>query len=336
MSACTIRPHSILCLTLALACGCSRNDGGGVDEGEAADASGAASTGDSEGGGSSDAPGDDGSGGLELPDEDSGGAESDGGESGEAADGCAAVDVLFVIDNTETMIEEQDKLRAAAGPFVAEIALQTFGIPIPPAPVPDIHVGVVTTDGHELVTANEIDCAFASGTGWMSMSASLATELDCAAAVGTAGDPDERPAQTLLAALAPEVVGIGGANQGFLREEALLVVVIVTDEEDDHEALTQWGSEGDPAQWAEQLAAVKGGALQDVVVIAVAGVPKPNACPVYQWNGSDGAEIAPRISALAQSFPVHAVEDACAAEYTESLLGQVPSIVHACHGYVMP
>jgi hypothetical protein len=159
-------------------------------------------------------------------------------------------------------------------------------------------------------------------------------ELGCASAQGTMGDPDERPIQRALESLAPELQGLGGANEGFLRESGPLVVVIVTDEEDDLEALTEWGSEGDPADWREAFAATQDGHAQDVVPLVLAGIASPNACPPFQWNGLEGAELAPRLWEFAESFPHHAVGDACAAEYVSFLNGAVPEVVDACNAWV--
>ena len=72
------------------------------------------------------------------------------------------------------------------------------------------------------------------------------------------------------------------------------------------------------------------------VVLSLIGTEKPNACPEFQWDGSEGAEIAPRLREFTESFPRNAVGDVCAAEYGTFLDGVVPQIVQACQNYVLP
>jgi len=245
---------------------------------------------------------------------------------------CTTLDILVVIDNSDTMAQEQAKLATALGPFIAMAQSQLPGV------MDSIHVAVLATDAPDFVTSTPAaECTpYASGASWMALGPTLDAELACATALGVEGDADERPVQMTIEALAPEQLGLGGAHEGFLREEGPLVVVLVTDEEDDFEEETEWGSEGDPADWVAAIAATKGGYEQDVVVLALVGTEKPNACPDYQWNGVDGAELAPRLIELTESFPRHAVGDVCAAEYGTFLTGAMPQIVEACGSYVLP
>ena len=273
--------------------------------------------------------------------EDDGADESSGSdESGEESSTgeplptvpCTTLDILVVVDNSDTMTQEQAKLGTALAPFVALAQSQLPGV------MSSIHVAVLTTDAPEFVTSTPLaQCTpYASGASWMAYGETLTTELACALALGVDGDADERPVQMTIEALAPERIGLGGVNEGFLREDGPLVIVLVTDEEDDFEAETEWGSTGDPADWVTAIAAAKGGYEQDVVVLSLVGTEKPNACPDEQWNGMDGAEIAPRLVELTESFPHHAVGDVCAAEYDTFFTAAVPQLVDACGSYVMP
>jgi hypothetical protein len=269
--------------------------------------------------------------------DESSGGDTDGGDESSTGEPlptvpCTTLDILVVVDNSDTMTEEQAKIAMALGPFVTLAQSELPGV------MGSIHVGVLSTDAPELVTSTPTaQCTpYASGASWMAYGDTLTTELACALALGVGGDADERPVQMTIEALAPEQIGLGGANQDFLREEGPLVVIFVTDEEDDFEPETEWGSSGDPADWVAAIAATKGGHEQDVVVLALVGTEKPNACPDYQWNGVDGAEIAPRLAELTESFPRHAVGDVCGAEYGTFLTGAVPQIVEACGNYVLP
>lgn len=258
---------------------------------------------------------------------------SDGGSSddGLPIEPCTAVDLLFVVDNSEPMLEEQIRLRAAALAFVQMIAGSI------PTLMSDLHIGVITTDDDLMVQETAAPCGpYEGGASWMSStSTALATELECALSVGVAGSPNERPMDMLAGALSDDNLAPGGFHNGFLREEALLVVLLVTNEEDEPEKDTGWGSMGDPADWAQTLAARKGGLAKDVVVLSLVGIPEPNAC-LGPWDGMEGAQHAPRLIELTESFPQGAVGDVCAQEYASFLLGVVPGVAAACANYTPP
>jgi len=320
-------------LALFAVLGCRAGEGGGFDFGEGG------STGviDPTLGGSSSGT-----------DETTGGSESSDGGEDESTDGgsedegttgeppptvqCTTLDILVVVDNSDTMAEEQAKLTQALPQFIASVQSQL------PDVMGSIHVGVLATDSPLFVTATPAaTCTpYASGANWLAAGETLATELACATSLGVAGDPDERPMQMTIEALSPEQLGTEGFHDGFLREAGPLVIVLVTDEEDDLEPETEWGSEGDPADWVTAIAASKGGWVQDVVVLSLVGHDKPNACPEYQWNGVDGAELAPRLIEFTESFPRHAVGDPCAMEYTTFLNAAAAQVVEACGNYVEP
>lgn len=243
---------------------------------------------------------------------------------------CTSLDVVFVVDDSDTMAEEQVRLQTAAAAWIEQLNAQI------PTVVDDVRIGVITTDDSGFATADAAGtpCAFASGAPWMTLGPTLGTELACALARGVAGDPDERPMDMLQAALADEALAPGGVHDGFLRDEGLLVVVLLTDEEDDLEQPTQWGSAGDPPDWVDALAAKKGGYARNVVAVSLIGHDKPNACPAFQWDGMEGAEIAPRLIEFTESFPQGAVGDVCAAEYSTFLTSILPGVAAACDQYV--
>lgn len=264
------------------------------------------------------------------------GSGSEGSESSTGAPPpavpCTGIDLLFVVDDSEPMSEEQMRLRMAAPAFVQQV---TAAIP---TLAEGINLGVITTDDELFVQGNAMPCApYEGGNNWMLGSSTvLATELDCALDVGVAGSPDERPMEMLLGALSDEHLMPGGFHDGFLRESALLVVVLVTNEEDEYEKDTEWGSIGNPPEWVGAIAARKGGWEHDVVVLSLLGTEKPNACPDFQWDGTEGAQVSPRLIEFTQAFPQGAVGDICAADYGPFLQGVVPGIVAACADYTPP
>lgn len=322
------RTTSLGVVVLALA-GCNHDAGGGspFDAGEGGTASVPTTAGSDDGIGTTaastgDDAGDTGSTG------DPGVSSSGGGSSGgEPTEPCTTLDVLVVIDDSDAMADEQAKLTAALPAFMTAVDAALPGV------MHAIHLGVITTDDAGLVVETATACGFASGAHWMGMGEALATEIACASAVGVAGDPDERPMQRAIEAISGDLVQPDAWNAGFLQSGGPLVLVVVTDEEDDLEPLTEWGSPGDPPDWVEAIAASKGGYVQNVVALSLVGIDAPNACP-GPWDGSEGAEPAPRLRAFTESFPHHAVGDACAAEYGTFFTAAVAEVTAACAAHV--
>jgi len=243
---------------------------------------------------------------------------------------CSAVDVLFVVDDSGSMGDEQLNLVASFPGFIDGIeTLLGEGT--------DWHVGVITTDAYEynpagcdrigaLVdrTGGELSSAavcgpFADGGRYMTPADELETAFACAAKVGIDGSGVERPMDALAEALVDSQSEVAACNYGFLRDEALLVIVLITDEEDHGDSV------GDPASWYETIVSAKGGDPSQVVMLSLVGHPKPNECIDSQWTGMMGAEISPRLIELTEMLEHGVVGDVCAADYggffEEALLG---------------
>ena len=232
---------------------------------------------------------------------------------------CDAVDLLFVIDNSGSMADEQANLIASVPGFIDDITAR-LGVST------DYHVGVVSTDEAEfnatgcqeigaLVTrtggdlSSDTDCGpYVDGRTFMTPSDDLEASFACAARLGIDGNGLERPMDALVSALHP-ADAVMGCNQDFLRDEALLVIVLITDEEDFED------SAGGPVSWYESVVEAKGGDEERVVVLSLVGHPKPNDCIPTQWTGMMGAEIATRILQFTSIFPYGYVGDICSADY---------------------
>ncbi len=247
---------------------------------------------------------------------------------------CETVDILFVIDNSGSMADEQFNLAASVPGFIAGIE-DTLGAQT------DYHVGVISTDEAEfnalgcqrmgaLVTRTAGDLSsdqfcgpYVGGTSFMTPADTLDEAFSCAARLGIDGNGIERPMDALQAALHPESL-VEGCNSGFLRDDALLVVVLITDEEDDIE------SEGGPASWYTSVVEAKGGDEERVVVLSLVGHPKPNDCIPTQWTGMQGAEIAERIIGFTGMFTHGFVGDICSDDYRPFFDDAVEWIDTAC------
>jgi hypothetical protein len=277
---------------------------------------------------------------------------ADAGDAVEES-GCERVDLLFVIDNSGSMGDEQGNLVNSVPSFISEIQTQLVD-------AESYHVGVITTDEYEyndgcedegaLVIATGGDdssdavCGpYADGYNFMTENDDLDAAFSCAALVGTQGDGDERPMQTMQAALSPGMNGPGDCNEGFLRDDALLVIVIITDEEDDHELdgclqTAHPGSSGDPAQWFEAVVAAKGGVEKNIVVLALVGPPGPDpaTCPLLDKcvGGVEGAEVAERVTSFTTMFTNGFVGRICEADYGSFFSEAVGVIATACDNFV--
>ena len=284
---------------------------------------------------------------------DMGGGETMGtGGDGAMDKGCEEVDLLFVIDNSGSMADEQVNLVSSFPGFITAIQDQL-------ADTEGYHIGVITSDlyaynngcqveGAMVISTGGTDSSYgicgpyAEGHNYMTEMDNLTSTFSCAAQVGTAGDGNERPMQTMLAALAPGMSAPGGCNEGFLRDDALLVIVIITDEEDDHEVdgclqLPQPGSSGEPPAWYAGVIAAKGGIETNVVVLSLVGPPGPNpaVCPALDKcaGGIEGAEVASRIVQFTNMFTNGFIGRVCEPSYAGFFSEAVSVIKSACDGF---
>lgn len=245
---------------------------------------------------------------------------------------CTLVDLLFVIDNSNSMLAEQANLIASFDGFIA-------GIQANLDEVNDYHIGVVTTDDYAL---NQDGCRMLgalvteSAAGvcgpwaegrYISLADELESAFTCTANVGAGGDTNERQIEAALRAIGPELAGPGACNEGFLRDNALLVIVLITDEDDPGAPLPGQGSAGDPSSWFTEVVARKG-VETNVVVLALAGLPPPNACNYDQ--PFEGAQIGWRIEQFVKRFTYGRMGDVCTDDYSGFFAAALELISDAC------
>lgn len=165
-----------------------------------------------------------------------------------AAEGNRDLDVLFVIDNSGGIGEEQALLTAVFPQFVDALASAPGGLP-------NLHLGVVSADvgaGGQPVVAcdgdgddgllqsqpwNDCeppmgrfirDIANADGTRAANYAGTLADAFGCIARLGTSGCGFEQPLESMKRALE----GSNPENLGFARPNAYLAVVFISTEDD--------------------------------------------------------------------------------------------------------
>ncbi len=269
-----------------------------------------------------------------------GGVDAGPTDDGASAMGCPDVDVLFVIDDSGSMADQQDSLVASFPGFVAGMRERLRS-------AQSVHIGVVTTEDYagnpaacrgigNLITStagpsssNRACGPFASGSSWMSATEpDLTAKFACSGKPGAGGDSDERVARALINALDPARNAPGACNAGFSRPESLLVVVIITDEDDVPDGCDgmgvckTYGSGGTSAEWYQQVVAHRGGHAGNIVVLSLIGRSLDNTC---------GATPAARLLGFTNRFGDNGViGDVCAASYDQFFLGALPVIDTAC------
>lgn len=131
------------------------------------------------------------------------------------------VDLLFVVDNSGSMSEEQAALAANFADFMTFANAQQV----------DYHIAVTTTDvdsggeqGRFVPLDNSRPRILTPLTP--NVAAVFAENVN----VGTSGSADEKGLEGAYRALNP--AALAGPNAGFLRDDAMLSVIIVSDEQD--------------------------------------------------------------------------------------------------------
>ncbi|MBI3202476.1 MAG: hypothetical protein HYZ29_13120 [Myxococcales bacterium] len=269
-----------------------------------------------------------------------------GGGGGGAAATCTNVDLLFVVDNSGSMADQQQSLIASFDGFVKGIRDKLSG-------ALSYHVGVVSTDDYggnapgctqigSLVTrtggiqSSNQDCGpFASSARFLDATEpDLAGKFACAAKVGVGGADDERPMRAMLNALRPEMNAPGACNAGFSRLDSLLIVVLITDEDDvpdqceSETSCATYGSGGNPQSWYDEIVAHKGGVAKNIVVLSLIGRKADNAC---------GAQVAAKHIGFANRFGDNGhIGDVCAPSYDGFFSEVLPAIETACKNYEPP
>lgn len=155
------------------------------------------------------------------------------------------IDMLFLIDNSGSMLEEQTSLAANFPEFIRVLQNIEGGLP-------NIHLGVISTDmgagpwvetgcsangdngGLRTNATCGVNNAYIedledpNGGRITNYSGTLEETFSCMARLGTTGCGFEQPLKAMQKALD----GSNPANNGFLRENAYLAIVFVTDEDD--------------------------------------------------------------------------------------------------------
>lgn len=251
---------------------------------------------------------------------------------------CGKIDLLFVIDDSASMGQEQASLITAFPEFIDAIAATKDG-------TLDYHVAVTTTSTSmvcdEAVDAigpeNSVaaDGALVDGTScgmlqpWLARSdANVKDAFACAAEVGTEGASDEMPLATMRASL--EKARAAGQ---FLRDDALLAIVILTDEDDSSTRQTHYQTIAEKHDDLTDVASY-GTFLDDFTKNhdrwAVAVIAGDGDCESDFGKAKD----APRLHSFASLAGKHgSTSSICAGDLSVSLKDVLATIQAACNDF---
>jgi len=191
------------------------------------------------------------------------------------------VDVLWVVDNSGSMIPQQQALAQNFSTFISwAVTLQT-----------DFHIGVISTEINEPeIPADYFNIypgVLVQYPGFPKIITNTTPNLAQAFAknvnVGTCcSDEQESGLHAAMMALSEPLVSAAAANAGFLREDAKLVLIMVSDEQDQ--------SPGPPDFYVDFFKNIKGFRNDQLMDVSVVVGDVPNGCSY----GGIYAESSPR------------------------------------------
>ena len=290
--------------------------------------------GDGDGGGDGDGDGDgDGQIKFDL-------GANDAGETGDGAegglDGCKKVDVVFAIDNSDSM---QEEIGAMKGPVFDELPAALLSVN---GGIDDFQLGVVTgcpSPAHLHTNGASGNCGFSTGANYMvSSSPAIQAEYQCVTDLvndgwmgvsqsctdsGSNADDEEQPA--LTTARAVSAPAIDGANLGFLRPDAVLFLVAITDE--DEELLDADSA----AQIRDEIVNAKG----DVKNVVFLGIGGGSDCQGLYGDAMD----AQNLRAVAELFAADGrgvFHDLCGGNLTAGFQAALEIVDSACSEFIPP
>ncbi len=178
------------------------------------------------------------------------------------------VDLLFVVDDSQSMAEEQEALAEGFSDFVNGLSSSKV----------DFHLGVISTSQD----SDDPQAGHLLGSpAYLTAEDDYVRLFEERVMIGIGGSDKEKGLQAALTAMSP--ANLAGANEGFLRRDAHLLTVFVTDEEDcsDFGALDAFDSDAcyenmdelvPTSQALAELQALKGDPTK-VQVGAIMGLP---------------------------------------------------------------
>lgn len=246
--------------------------------------------------------------------------------------GCERIDILFVIDGSLSMAEEQDALRGENGEppifadFVDALHEQLDALK-------DVHIGVISsqpgdivlhrsTDAPAVTESAATDCGLAPGERWITApNLDLAAQFSCLGA--TQADAfEEYTAENAAHALHHPT------NAGFLRDDSVLLIVLLTDED------TQ-GHTYPRAEIHDTIMDAVHGDRSRVVVLGIAGDQGVFEMPKTTCHGPHGsASPGRRLTSIVHTFRDKGrTQDICAGDFAAIFAQALEDVVNVCEDF---
>lgn len=213
------------------------------------------------------------------------------------------IDMLFVVDNSGSMSNEQTILRDSFASFIAHFQTRLLSF----------RIGIITTDSvsttlagfktggpGSLVSYGENDRVLTNNTP------NLTTQFAQNVKVGTSGDGGEMGIHTATLALSPQNTDPGKPNENFLRPDAFLSILFISDEDEstkpDRNDYVKYYSDIKKARFDAFRAALervkpnKLGLVRTDAIVKPSGTVGPDGvdtCPTGFVVGSTYSELAP-------------------------------------------
>ncbi|RMG93415.1 MAG: hypothetical protein D6705_18765 [Deltaproteobacteria bacterium] len=246
--------------------------------------------------------------------------------------GCTGIDVLFVIDGSYSMLDEQNALRGVDGPPVfaefTDVLLAELD------EVESIHVGVVSSqpgdvsfhthmDQPEVPPSPATDCGLDPAVPYLvAPSPTFAEDFACIAA--TKANTEEYTAKNAADALAT-------APTGFLRDDSVVFVVMLTDED-----TQEWLEGVTRLEVRDTLLEAVGGRLDRLYVLSVHGDPGTFEAPKTVCGGPYGTAVpARRLTDIVWSLREQgSTSDVCAGDLAGTFDDVLAEVVRTCESFV--
>lgn len=314
--ACAVIAASTIVSIASVACGSSSSEGPGFGS-----SGGQSSGGESSGGNAS------GSGGL------IGSSGSSGKDAApEPPDECKKMDIVFVVDNSGSMSQEQTNLATNFPKFVNVIN----NYKTKSGEQLDYRVAVTSTDdgkekgafGQTRAAGAPAGCSPGPARPWLERpDGDVASAFSCRAQYGTGGSNIERGLEAMFlgvtARVADKTNTAGGSS--FVREDALLAFVVITDED-------EGGTENQPkrspvTEYAAEFDKVKGERAR----WAAAAIAGPTACnSAGLGNAAEAKRLKDFITAVGKNGVFSSI---CAGDLTQGLTDALAKFDQACRDF---
>ncbi len=216
-------------------------------------------------------------------------------------------DVLFVVDNSGSMQEEQNALATNFSSFINSAISMNV----------DFHIGVIATEVNDPETnvgdpgRDIIPGVLIQAPGRPKIITNSTSDIHNAfaqnAEIGTCcSDEQEAGLEAAWMALSEPLVNDPSANAGFLREDAKLYIICLSDEQDQ--------SKGDPDFYVDFFSSIKGFRNPERMAVSAIVGPSPDGCQGAGGSAESGSryiEVANRTGGI--------VESICTSDWAQAL-----------------